>query len=71
LIVGVAVSHLSFSGALAATLGIAFSPLMAIALLEILPERRRVILATVFDSFARRRKTTAHTGSLRDTVYGS
>jgi len=53
------VPHLSLGSALAATLGTAFSLLMVITVLEILPERRRVILATVFSSFAKRCKIIA------------
>jgi len=54
------VPDLFLGSAVAATLGTAFSLLMVIALLEILPERRRVILATVFGSLAKRCKIIAH-----------
>jgi hypothetical protein len=48
------VPHLYLGSVVAATLGTAFSLLMVIALLEILPERRRMILADVFGSLTKR-----------------
>jgi len=65
------VPHLYLGSALAATLGAVFSLLMVITLLEILPERRRVILTTMFGSLARRCKTIAHKRSLGDPVCDS
>jgi hypothetical protein len=64
------VPHLSVGSALAATLGTEFS-LMVITLLEILPERRRMILATVFGEFTKRCKTIARTRSSGDTAHGN
>jgi len=55
------VPHLSIGTVLAATLGTAFSLLMVITLLEILPQRRRLILVTL-SSFAKRWKIIAHSG---------
>jgi len=65
------VPHLYLGSALAATLGTAFSLLMVITLLEILPERRRVILETLFGSFAKRCKIIAHSRSSGDPVCDS
>lgn len=55
------VPHLFLGSAVAATLGTTFSLLMVIALLEILPERRRLILADVFGSLVEYCKIVAHT----------
>lgn len=64
------VPHLFLGSAVAATLGTAFSLLMMITLLEILPERRRVILATVLSSFVKRCKIIAD-GCSGDSVRDS
>jgi len=56
------VPHLSLGSALMATLGTAFSLLMVITLLEILPERRKPILGTLLSSFAKRCKIIAYGG---------
>jgi hypothetical protein len=64
------VPHLYLGSALATTLGTAFSLLMVITFLEILPERKRMIFRTLFGSFAKRCKIISDSGLSGDTVHG-
>ena len=62
------VPHLSLGSAFAATLGTAFSLLMAITLLEILRERRTAILGALYGSFAKCWKIIARGSRLENSV---
>jgi hypothetical protein len=62
------VPHLTLGSALAATLGIAFSLLMAITFIEILSEQRRPVLGTLLGPFAKCWKIIAHSACSEDPI---